>query len=267
MVHKEFKCLYNTTNRQEHTIAQQILSSWVPLSMLFGINAGVDGHVHSDSDDEVPRMSALPQIAISSRHAFNLVQQLSGSALPSAIARRKLDIDAYTSSPASHRHIWRSTKRLDLSTEIPRYNDLLYTSVFSGDQLYGTRHRHDAVLYSAHNTIHMAIWDSSRQSSSITTTTTTIPKLVLLRRLVEVYRDHGNCSIVHNFGHLRYGYSISTTELVRTILIPSTDVLQPAVLVVDGYWLKNANSLHHRFDSICWYCTVSTYPLFPYVQF
>lgn len=139
--HTQFKQLYNNTNKHIGCIAAQLLASWVDTSNLS------DSETESDSDDDIPTsIQPVPQddkdnwssIMAQDEHR---VHSLSGVRSPADIFDKILSLQINCAST------WRRFKCVQFYPPVPRYKDFISKTVFGGQNIYGRRDRHDAVLF------------------------------------------------------------------------------------------------------------------------
>lgn len=125
---------------------------------------------------------------------------------------------------------------------------MLHTSLYAGDKVCGKHNRHDAVEFTTANGTSIGIIESifTHRSTDFPAST----RLVLTRVLDQMDPEDGNCTVVLRYGHLRYQYSVSQLGFVNTVLVHSSDLLQPIMVVIDPYWLKQNHGLHILFDQV-----------------
>lgn len=147
---------------------------------------------------------------------------------------------------------WRRLKRVGFSQNVPGYNTLLFSSVFTGDVVYGTRHRHDAVAYRCGHETNIGIVEAvfAHYHPSIPANN----RMVLLRKLDQIDPGPTNSIVVTQFGNLRYKYCVSTTGYINTVLVHASCLIQPVTLVIDPYGLKQTHGLQKKFEDIAEDC-------------
>lgn len=131
---------------------------------------------------------------------------------------------------------------------VPHFHRILYTLLCGSDFVYGTRHRHDGVLFNLDGMRQVGMVDSICAHSG-----RHLPggfRAFLIRLIDRTQPQAGNTSLVIQYGHARYRYSLPNSGFVRTVLMPSPCLLQPALLVIDPYWMRQSCAVQSKFEKV-----------------
>lgn len=238
---KKHKKAYRLTNKHLDTIGVQLLRA----------------HVHTDevasssdsdtSDGELP--STDTSISSTWSQLESLIHQtteaMSGSFHPKQISSCLLEKrNQETGWP-----YLRSLKRFRMETPcVPISKHLKHKTLCAGNEVYGKTNRHDSIEFvhdfgACIGTIESILAPVGFGFSSSM-------RILLVRLLVQVDPDHGNSLVVTRYGHKRYKYAISDTFRVKTVCIKPSDIIRPALLVVDPYWAKSRFGITTRLKDV-----------------
>lgn len=144
---------------------------------------------------------------------------------------------------------WRLLNGVRLSEDIPDYFTLLHRKLFSGDSVYYKRHRRDRVLFISIETIYIcltepifAFYRSSLPSNN---------RFVVILILDQTHLEHGTTAVVHQLRHQRYKFSVPSTAFIHTVFVHPSRLLQPVMVVIYLFCLKQTHGIYKRFDDIC----------------
>lgn len=246
MLHKQFKSLYSSTNKHIDQLAPQLLSTSVQFPRPSTSDDDADTlssncYQHSPSDDDhVPVTTSSWSQSYDT--AVSVVSGISGKQHPSSI------VTAITRLQCDNVKTCRRHKRLDLCTVRTSHENLNNSSLFAGPSINAKGRRHDAVCFLYNNCTTYCVIEGifAHYDRSITAN----HRILLIRLLVKVDPDSTNALVVTQFGNLRYKYQISEHGFVSMILVESSSILHPIVIVVDPYWLKLNLEVHALFDDV-----------------
>lgn len=124
---------------------------------------------------------------------------------------------------------------------MPHYNKLLFKYVFAGDNVYGKRNRHGARSFSRHIVTTVGMLEAI--FAHYLPTIRANNRFVFIRLLDQVDQGSENASVVNQFGNLRYKYAPSNSGFIHTVLVNASCLIQPVILAVDPYLLKQKHGL------------------------
>lgn len=227
--HTIFKNVYQNTNRHIDQIASQLLQDSIDQST--STSSGSNIAPPDDSDCTLTELSP-PQSELWSTltsQSIDLVNSQSGQLPPSDIANSVLSINIDENS------IWRQLKAVSIHPTVPSYHSLRYRTVYGGDYVYGRRNRRDGVAHQYCGRVRFGILDTV-----LTPTPLSLPshlRLVLIRRLREISPDEDKQAVVQVYGNCRFAYDLSDSNFVKKVLLDSSALVHPIILVPDAYWM------------------------------
>ena len=242
--HNQFKELYNHTNKHVDSIAPQLLCSWVDNSVPFD---DVDSKIpksneSSESEEQITHVD-LSVWKATLAEAQNVVGGLSGLHPPSDVVKAIIHINT------GGVPIWRPLKRVKLPRSARNFDKLTYKNIFCGDIVYGKHNRRDGILFNYCGREQMGLLDTVVAHSRCAD----VPhesRAVLVRLLETVALDEGNTKAVQVYGHIRVMCSRSTTGFVETVLVDAADIIEPLMVVIDTYWVKQNFGVHKKIDDL-----------------
>lgn len=239
---KKFKRGFNFTNKHLDTIAPQLLRAHVHCDDVLAS----DEESESENDDMESGNNINTSLwsSITSK-AKEKVHLLNGSQSPSQITSSILsETDSQTG-----RKRWRKMKSLRLDPKIVPYaKHLTFKTVFAGDVVYGCKNRHDAIEFQYESTTSMGVIESILAPNGAGFKKSW--RLILVRLLSLSSPDQGNSQVVNRYGNLRYRYDLSCNNTVKTAAILISDILKPAMIVVDPFWVTQRYGVDMRFKDI-----------------
>lgn len=124
----------------------------------------------------------------------------------------------------------------------------MYTTLYSAEMVYGRRRLHDDVLYydgreKTECLIDILFIHMGRKLPSKY-------RLVLIHKLDLFYPQIGNRAVVDQFVHQRFKYRVCSTGYDSTILVPTSSLLPPVMLLIDPYWLKRTYGIQSKCDHV-----------------
>lgn len=248
MRHKDFKAIVENTNHHLDSLSTQLLNIWVGQTSVHFASDTDDDDCPTDvavdensNDEEESGGEVVFSKAVSDSIA--LVDGLSGQSSPEDVVNKVLQLKQNGSS------VWVKHKSVQFSPTVPRYNDLLHKTVLGGTSVYGRHNRHDAIFATVNGVETLALVDTVfglRRRCDGTST----DRLVLLRLLAKVDTVDGNHKVEAHFGHKRFKHHLSEHSYIMLALVPATNLLRPAMVVVDPYWFRRTHGLTRTADEV-----------------
>lgn len=244
MAHKEFKSLYTATNQHLDEIGPQLLQAWTDPSIQLvnsQLTDDVDGSSSEHDDDATVNeagVEILNSWTASCSQASAFVAQHTPSYAPHIVQARFVN-KFNTPCPT-----WRPVK----SARLPHTEHLISNAVYGGEVVYGKRNRRDGIVFMLHGTrryglVHCVFAPvQCRMPRSA--------RLIFALLLDQIDPDQGNTTVVQKFGHERFKFNRSSSGHITVVAIQASNLLGPAMFVLDPYWLRQEHGVHTEFQKI-----------------
>lgn len=132
--------------------------------------------------------------------------------------------------------LWKQLKSVRLPTSVQSFNILTHKLLYGGEEVYGNANRRNAFCFDKHGesyygSLYFAFTHTDSSSS---------PNIALVLVLVmhSASLDHGNTHVHDKFHPERMCFSTLSHVHIHFKLIPGTDLLRPAMIVIDSIWVK-----------------------------
>lgn len=138
-------------------------------------------------------------------------------------------------------------KKTPFWASVPLNGHLRHKTLYAWSNVYNrTIFRRYRVVYRSTVGEHFSLVEAILSPSTHNLCSSSL-QILLIRMLAIVQPDPDNLLKVKDFVHDRYKYILSASNVVRVALVDNVDLLRPAMLIYDPYWLSKRNGL--RFDS------------------
>lgn len=131
---------------------------------------------------------------------------------------------------------------------VQNYDLLSHTILLGGDLVYGKTTRRDGVSFSYICTQCYGLICIAYGHIFISSSSGAVLLQVLLPEREPLYNF--NTFVEHSFQHQRFKFTVSYAGRIHTELMHRLDLLQPAMFLIDPFWIKRNFHIHNTFTEI-----------------
>lgn len=143
--------------------------------------------------------------------------------------------------------IWRAVKSALFPLNSPRFRGLTYKTLLRSDWVYGKPNSRDAVSFRYSPSTSFRLMDGALALLASPSSPFCVVFILVLQKRTS---DSGNRAVVHKYRHGRFNFYCPDSVRIYTVPVPTTDIIQPEMFVLDHLCLKQTYSIQKSFGRI-----------------